>query len=72
MSPKFADDAVAGLAVFVTVEELVVLLRTSRRQIYRLISTGRLPAVKQSDGGSSRNLVPRVEVHKYLCSLVVE
>ncbi len=62
----------AGLPPLVTVEELVKLLRTSRRQVYRLISTGRIQTVKQSDGGSSRNLAPRTEVHKYLRSLVVE
>lgn len=73
MSQKnWVDDAVASLPPLVTVEELVTLLRTSRRQIYRLISDGRLSAVKQSEGGSSRNLVPRPAVAKYLHSLVVE
>jgi len=70
MSQKsWIDDAVASLPPLVTVEELVTLLRTSRRQVYRLIASGRINAVKQSEGGSSRNLVPRAAVTNYLRSL---
>ncbi|MEO8905517.1 MAG: helix-turn-helix domain-containing protein [Polyangiaceae bacterium] len=71
-APTWVKEAVAGLPPLVTVEELVTLLRTSRRQVYRLISDGRLPSVKQSEGGSSRNLVPRASVEKYLRGLEVE
>lgn len=71
MSENWVTETLAGTPAIMTVEELVSLLRVSRRQVYRLLSNGRIHAVKQAEGGSSRHLVPRSSVEKYLRSLEV-
>jgi excisionase family DNA binding protein len=72
MSENWVTKTLAGTPAILTTEELVVLLRMSRRQVYRLLTSGRIHAVKQAEGGSSRHLIPRSSVEKYLLSLEVE
>lgn len=65
----WVDEALAGTPALLTVEETIGILRMSRRSFYRLLSTGRINAFRASETGSSRNLVPRSEVARYLRSL---
>jgi excisionase family DNA binding protein len=65
-------DAVSALRPLATVNETCAVLRTSTRNLRRMIATGRLRAVRSRVGGSSRVLVPRVEIETYLRSLEVQ
>lgn len=47
-----------------TVDEAAKALRSSTRTVRRLLATGRLRAAKLALGGSSRLLVPRVEIER--------
>lgn len=62
-------ETVANLPPLVTVSEAISLLRLSRRHFYRLLAAGRLHAVKTADGGSSKHLIPKSSLEKYLRSL---
>jgi len=62
-------DAVSGLAPLVTISEAGAVLRTSVRNMRRIVSAGRLASLKQCEGGSSRVLIPRAELERYLRSL---
>lgn len=65
----WVDDAVQGLPALVTTEEAVQVLRTTRRNLYRWLATGKIPSVKHGFGGSSRVLIPKPALVKYLRSI---
>ncbi len=46
------------------------MLRCSTRQVRRLIATGRLRAARATQRGSSRVLIERVQVERYLRLLI--
>lgn len=60
------DDAIAALPVILTAAEAMTLLRTSKRNLYRLVASGKLRAVRPTEAGSSRLLIPRASVESYL------
>ncbi|HET9930837.1 MAG TPA: helix-turn-helix domain-containing protein [Polyangiaceae bacterium] len=62
-------EVIAGLPALVTVKEAVAALRMSRRHFYRLVARGQIKTVQQSTGGSSRHLIARGEIARYLRSL---
>jgi hypothetical protein len=43
----------------------------SRRNFYRLVASGKLKTLKQSEAGSARHMIPRPELARYLRSLEV-
>ena len=67
----WVDEAVAELPSIVTVSEAIAVLRCSRRHLYRHVSRGRIHAVRPEDSGSSRLLIPRREIARFLRSLEV-
>ena len=68
-NPDWVEEALADAPPLLTVPEAAKLLRMSVRSFYRLVSTGRLKAFRAADAGSSRHLVPRSEVGRYLRTL---
>ncbi len=64
-------EAVSSLPVLSTAKETADTLRMSQRQLRRLIVAERIPAIRGREGGSSRVLVPRASIEKYLRSLSV-
>lgn len=71
-APDWVDEALATAPPLLTVLEAAVLLRMSRRQFYRLLSVGRIKAFRSTESGSSRNLVPKTEIARYLRTLAGE
>lgn len=65
----WVDAAVAGLPPLITTEEAVEVLRTTRRNLYRWLATGKIASVKHGFGGSSRVLIPKPALVKYLRSI---
>ena len=57
---------VAELPPICNVVEAYTVLRTTRRNIHRLVASGRLHAVRPAAGGSARLLVPRASIEQYL------
>jgi len=62
-------DAVAGLPPLSTARETAAVLRTSLRNLRRMIVDGRLHAVRARETGSSRVLIPRAAIERYLRDL---
>ena len=62
-------DTVAGLPATVTTDEACEALRMSRRNLYRIVAAGKLHARKTAEAGSSRLLIPRAEIERYLRNL---
>ncbi|MDB4984932.1 MAG: hypothetical protein JWN04_110 [Myxococcaceae bacterium] len=52
------------LPTLCSVDEAAKALRSSTRTIRRLLATGRLRAAKLAIGGSSKLLVPRIEIER--------
>jgi excisionase family DNA binding protein len=65
----WVDAVLATLPPLLTTEEAREVLRTSRRNLYRWIATGRLHAVKTAAGTSGRVLVPKPSIEAYLRAL---
>jgi excisionase family DNA binding protein len=63
------SDTVASLKPLTTADEAANALRTSPRTIKRMIADGRLTAVRARESGSSRVLIPRAEISRYLLGL---
>jgi excisionase family DNA binding protein len=59
-------EVVSELPPICNVVEAYTVLRTTRRNIYRLVASGRLHAVRPAAGGSARLLVPRSSIETYL------
>lgn len=64
------SETVSHLAPLATANEAAKILRTSPRNLRRMLADGRIKGVRARDTGSSRVLVPRVEVERYLRGLV--
>lgn len=73
MSPIISDsinEIEASLPALATANEAARALRMSGRNLRRLIVAGRITALRAQESGSSRVLIPRAEVGRYLRSLV--
>ena len=70
MSQDWISETVATLAPICTAKEAATVLRTSPRNLRRMVSLGRLEGVHAAEGGSSRLLVPRASIESYLRGLV--
>lgn len=68
-APDWIADAVGALQPLATVAETCAVLRTTSRNLRRLIAAGRIKAIKARESGPSRVLVPRVAIENYLRSL---
>ena len=67
MTPTdWISEAVAALKPLATLNEASAVLRTSPRNLRRLIASGRIQSLRATDTGSSRVLIPRAEVARYL------
>ena len=64
------DEATAGMPALVTANEAALLLRTSPRNVRRMVADGRITGVRARETGSSRLLVPSSEIGRYLRGLV--
>ena len=63
----WVQDVVAKLPPLLTIPEAAKALRMSARNVSRLLAHGRLGAVRTgSGGGSSRVLIARVEIARFL------
>jgi len=60
------SDVVADLPALATAAETSKALRTSPRNLRRHIAAGRLVAIRAEESGSSRVLVPRAEIERFL------
>src|SRR5260221_5305576 len=60
------SETIAGQPPIMTLAEASILLRMHERSIRRLVSLGRMTAIKNADRGSSRVRIPRAEVERYL------
>ena len=65
------SEVVSQLRPMATAVEAANALRTSPRNLRRMIADGRLSAVRQRESGSSRVLVPRKSIEQYLRNLEV-
>ncbi|MEO7037656.1 MAG: helix-turn-helix domain-containing protein [Polyangiaceae bacterium] len=68
-APTCVDDAIAHLKPFVTAPEAADVLRISKRTLYRLVAAGRLQAIRHSEAGGARLLIPRASIERYLRAL---
>lgn len=71
-APDWVCDVVASLQPLVTVAEAARALRMSERNLRRLIVAGRIVRLRARESGSSRVLIPRREIERYLRSLRAE
>jgi excisionase family DNA binding protein len=67
--PEWVADACRDLPPLMKLEEVSITLRAHARTVRRLIAAGRLKAIRSRVAGSSRVLVARAEVARYLESL---
>lgn len=72
MTTDWIADVVATLPTLCTADEAAKVLRTSGRNLRRLIVAGRIQGIRACETGSSRVLVPRVAIENYLRSLTGE
>ena len=70
MSQDWITEAVSTLPPICTAKEAATVLRTTGRNLRRMIARGRLLGVHGAEGGSSRLLVPRASIESYLRGLV--
>jgi excisionase family DNA binding protein len=70
LASDWVEDAIGQLKPLATLKEVAGVLRTSERNVHRMVADGRLHAVRSRAGGSSRVLIARTEVARYLRSLV--
>jgi excisionase family DNA binding protein len=72
VDPDWIADVLVDLPKVLTSKEAQKALRTSQRNLYRLVKAGRIHAVRGSESGSSRLLIPRASVEAYLRGLEVQ
>lgn len=65
-APDWIAETVSSLAPLATAAEASAVLRTSPRNLRRHIAAGRLQAIRAEESGSSRVLIPRVEIERFL------
>jgi excisionase family DNA binding protein len=63
------SDVTQGLPGLLLISEAAAALRMSPRSIRRMIRAGSLRAVRATESGSARVLIPRAEISRYLSSL---
>jgi excisionase family DNA binding protein len=68
-APDWITEALSDLPKILTAEEAVGALRTTRRNLSRLVASGRIHAVRPAEAGRSRLLIPRSSVEHFLRSL---
>ena len=71
-APSAADwvtEALKDAPAILKSAEACAILRTGRRNLYRMVAAGRLDGVRAHDSGSSRLLIPRASLERYLRSL---
>jgi len=74
LAPLGADwvqDVLTNLPALVTTSEAAKVLRMSSRNVSRLLARGQLSSVRTGFGGSSRVLIARVEIARFLRHLEV-
>jgi len=59
-------EAIAELPALTTAKECASALRTTPRNLRRHIAAGRLNAIRAEETGSSRVLIPRSEIERFL------
>jgi len=70
MNTDWIAEALAPLPAICTANEAATVLRTTPRNLRRMISLGRLTGFHGAEGGSSRLMVPRASIESYLRGLV--
>lgn len=70
--PAWVVDATRDLPPLLRLKEVCAALRVHDRTVRRLIKSGRLHALKYGEAGSSRIIVPRAEIARYLLSLALD
>lgn len=65
-SLDWIQETVAHLPPLATASEAAEALRTSPRNLRRHIAAGRLAAIRAEETGSSRVLIPRAEIERFL------
>ena len=65
-STDWVAETVSGLKPLATAAEASAALRTSPRNLRRHIAAGRLRAIRAEESGSSRVLIPRCEIERFL------
>src|SRR5690606_19497147 len=70
--PDWALDAVKDCPPLLTKLEWAELRRSSLKTAQRDVSTGRVRAVRATEGGSSRTLIPRLEAARALARMAGE
>jgi excisionase family DNA binding protein len=63
------SETCASLKPLATAAEAADTLRVSKRTLARYVATGRIKAIRGDDAGSSRVLIPRSEVERFLRGL---
>lgn len=70
LATNWIDDVVTGLPTLVSISESAKALRMSARNVSRLLARGHLRAVRTGiGGGSSRVLIARAEIARFLRGL---
>lgn len=64
------SEATKDLPAITTAAEAAKVLRTSPRNLRRMVVDGRIQAIRERESGSSRVLVPRASIESYLRGLV--
>lgn len=68
--PTWIADVLEGLPALVTPAEVQARARIKRRKLNQLAADGRLRVVRHAEGGSSRLLITRESLARYLRTLV--
>lgn len=69
-SQDWITETVSSLPALCTADEASGVLRTSPRNLRRMVALGRITGVHFAPGGSSRMLVPRSSIENFLRGLV--
>jgi|GEM_PF-1504368 len=69
-STDWIAELVAELPLLATTSEAAAALRTTTRNLRRLIIAGRIASVRAKDTGASRVFVPRASIAAYLRGIV--
>lgn len=69
--PDWVDETLADYPKLLTSDEVIAILRTTQRNFYRHVASGRIRTVRSATAGSSRHLVPKSELARFLRSLQV-
>jgi len=64
--PDWIAETISGLPALTTAAEASAVLRTTPRNLRRHIAAGRIRAIRAEESGSSRVLVPRAELERFL------